>query len=280
MADVGDPYIGMRLADRYQLLERIGEGGMGVVYRARQLHLDRAVAIKVLRRRALRDPARLALFRKEAEALARLQHPNTVRIFELGTFDGGPFVAMELLEGRTLAVEIARTGTMPVARTLKILAQLCSSLEEAHRAGITHGDIKPQNVFLLDVEGATDHVKLVDFSLAQLAGSEPDDARFMGTPGYASPELLGGGAARPASDVHACGVVAFQMLTGALPSSNRAEMIRALLAQVPESVAVVVLRATEHDVALRYPGVAELRRDSDRAAVAGDARPPLRRDAP
>jgi len=205
-ADVGDPYIGMRLADRYELLERIGEGGMGAVYRARQLHLDREVVIKVLPQRALRDPARLALFRKEAEALARLLHPNTVRVFECGTFAEVPFLAIELLEGRTLATELARKRAMPAARSLKILAQLCSSLEEAHRAGIVHGDIKPQNVFLLDVEGATDHVKLVDFSLARLAGdqtSEPADTRWIGTPACASPELLAGGTPRPASDVYA-----------------------------------------------------------------------------
>src|ERR1041384_1673322 len=152
MVGAGDRFSGMRLHDRYELQEQIGAGGMGVVYRAQQIGLDRAVAVKLLSPGRASDSAWLAQFSAEAQALARLQHPNTVRVFEFGTFDGLPFPLMELLGGRTLAQELERRGRLPPPRALKILIQLCNSLEEAHRAGIIHGDVKPQNVFMLDVE--------------------------------------------------------------------------------------------------------------------------------
>jgi small GTP-binding protein len=264
MAGAGDPLIGTRLLDRYEIQERLGAGGMGVVYRARQLDLDRAVAIKLLGPRGSANADWHARLRAEAQALARLQHPNTVRVYELGVFDDAPFIAMELLGGRTLAQELERHGPLPALRALKILLQLCNSLDEAHRAGIVHGDVKPQNVFLLDFEGSTDFVKLVDFSVARLSWAESGAERDMGTPAYMSPEWLAGGTVETTADVYSCGVVAFEMVTGRLPTASRSETIAALLGRAPDRVVAIVLRAMEALPGVRYASVADLRLDIER----------------
>jgi serine/threonine protein kinase len=263
MAGAVDPLLGMRLLDRYEIQQCIGCGGMSRVYRARQVDLDREVAVKLLAR-ASSDPARHVRLRAEAQALARLEHPNTVRVYELGIFNNMPILVMELLRGRTLERELEEHGPLPERRALKIVVQLCNSLEEAHRAGVIHGDVKPQNVFLTDIEGSTDFVKLVDFLVARLSSEEPDEERYLGTPAYMSPEWLGGGTASRAADVYACGVIAFQMLTGRLPSPSRAETIRALLGHASDGVTAIVLRAMEASPTARYPSVAELRRHVDR----------------
>lgn len=151
MSGEADPFIGMRLADRYELEERTGVGGMGVVYRATDHTLGRAVAVKLLSLRGGSDPAWIARLRATAQVLVRLIHPNTVRVYDFGTFSFGelselPFLVMEMHDGRTLEQELERKGTLPPRRVLNILIQLCSSLEEAHREKIVHGDVKPSNV--------------------------------------------------------------------------------------------------------------------------------------
>ena len=279
MTGAGDPCRGRRLAGRYQIEQRIGAGGMGVVYRARQLDLDRAVAVKFLAPHAVSGSAWAAQFRAEAQALARLQHPNTVRVYEFGFSRDAPFLSpflvMELLGGRTLARELELSYALPTTRALNIVIQLCNSLEEAHCAGIIHGDVKPPNVFLLDVEGTEDFVKLVDFSVTRLAWSETSDDRFMETPAFMSPEWAAGGVVGPAADVYSCGVLAFRMLTGRMPSMNRAWTIHTLLAQTTDDVAAVVLRAMDREPQVRYPGVAELR-SACQESLAGTSSPPSR----
>ena len=139
-----DPLVGKTLADRFEILERIGEGGTGVVYRAKQLSVDRTIAIKVLGAHVSTDPSWVKRFHNEARAASRLDHPNTVRLIDFGqTKEGLLFIAMEFLSGRSLRTEIERVGRLPPNRVLRILSQICASLSEAHNQGIIHHNIKP-----------------------------------------------------------------------------------------------------------------------------------------
>src|SRR6059058_729413 len=152
MAQPPDPLVGKTLADRFEILERIGEGGTGVVYSAKQLSVDRIIAIKVLGAHVSTDPSWVKRFHNEARAAARLDHPNTVRLIDFGeTKEGLLFIAMEFLQGRSLADEITRVGRLPPQRMLRVLQQMCQSLQEAHVQGIIHRDIKPDNVFLVEM---------------------------------------------------------------------------------------------------------------------------------
>src|SRR4051794_31713766 len=164
-----DPLVGKTLADRFEIHERIGEGGTGVVYRAKQLSVDRTIAIKVLGAHVSSDPSWVKRFHNEARAAARLDHPNTVRLIDFGeTKEGLLFIAMEFLQGKSLAEENVRLGKLPVQRVLRILGQVCQSLQEAHSQGIIHRDIKPDNVFLVEMKGSGDFVKVLDFSVAKM----------------------------------------------------------------------------------------------------------------
>jgi small GTP-binding protein len=274
MSGVVDPFIGMRLADRYELEECIGAGGMGTVYRARDCVLARAVAVKLLSLRRSSDPDWTARLRAEAQVLARLIHPSTVRVYDFGTFSAGeleelPFLVMELLGGRTLEQELQHNGTLPPRRALDILVKLCGSLEEAHQAGIVHGDVKPSNVFLIGSDGGPDFVKLIDFSVARSATDTGADDRQVGTPAYMHPRLAGM-AGSPAADIYACGVTTYRMLIGQIPSLGRSESIRMLLALAPDPVAAIVLRALETYAFTMYPAITELRHDCEQVLAASD----------
>src|SRR5512142_1530143 len=141
-----DPLVGKVLADRCAILERIGEGGTGVVYKAKQLSVDRVIAIKVLGAHVSTDPSWVKRFHNEARAASRLDHPNTVRLIDFGqTKEGLLFIAMEFLHGKSLRDVLEKEGKLPIPRALKIVSQMCQSLSEAHREGIIHRDIKPDN---------------------------------------------------------------------------------------------------------------------------------------
>src|SRR3954453_18981006 len=145
-----DPLVGKTLADRFEILERIGEGGTGVVYRAKQLSVDRIIAIKVLGAHVSTDPSWVKRFHNEARAASRLDHPNTVRLIDFGqTKEGLLFIVMEFLRGHSLRSEIDRLRQLPTPRALRIVSQVCASLAEAHRQGVIHRDIKPDNIYLL-----------------------------------------------------------------------------------------------------------------------------------
>jgi serine/threonine-protein kinase len=202
---------------RYRILGTLGEGGMGVVYLADDPLLKRSLAIKVVRNGVERSEV-LARFRREAEISARLSHPNLITIFDVGEEPGfGPFLAMEFVDGDSLA-ELIRTRafTQPEAfpRALGLLLQAMDALETVHRAGIVHRDVKPEN-FLVSAEG---RLKLMDFGIARGEGLKiTTTAAFMGTPGYAAPELLTGGEPSEASDRWALALIACEMLTGRNP---------------------------------------------------------------
>jgi serine/threonine-protein kinase len=209
---------GQRLTDRYRLDRCLGTGGMSIVWRAHDEILDRPVAVKVLAATYAGTPAEVRRIREEAQAAARLWHPNVTSVYDYGEATGDlgerlPYVVMELLPGATLSQRIA-DGPLPAATALRICAQIAAALAEAHAQGVVHRDVKPSNVMLTPA-GA----KVLDFGIAARAG-QPEgeaDGTVLGSPAYIAPERLEGEDVLPASDVFALGVLTYQMLTGTLP---------------------------------------------------------------
>jgi serine/threonine-protein kinase len=203
------------LAERYELLELLGRGGMGVVYRARDRVLDRVVAVKVLPFDRAQDPVSVARFEREALAVAALSHRNIVAVFDAGTDGATRFIVMEYLAGRSLAERLRDRGALDTAQAVDVAAQVASALAAAHRAGIVHRDIKPANV-MLDEHG---HVKVLDFGIARLAAglSLTQTAMVVGSAQYLAPELCRGAAADARSDIYALGCVLYALLTGQPP---------------------------------------------------------------
>ena len=267
-----DPFVGKIIDNRYEIQQRVGEGGMGVVYRARQMSIDRIIALKMLNAQMAQDPTWVQRFYNEAKACSRLQHPNTIRMFDFGqTQEGRLFMTMEFLDGISLR-DATQKGPLAPQRVVKILIQCCASLAEAHSIGIIHRDIKPDNVFLLNMAGSPDFVKLLDFSVAKLL-QEGDRMStqagvVFGTPQYMSPEQGRGLPLDARSDLYALGVLAFEMLTGMVPFHDENPMtviqmhlraeIPAMPQQVPYSVQQIVRRAMEKDPARRYQSAGEM----------------------
>jgi hypothetical protein len=215
---VADALLGRVINRRFRLEEQLGSGGMGVVYRARHLLIDRVVAIKILLPGKNTDHLR-AWFLREARAANRVNHAHIVDIHDYGeTDDGLAYLVMELLDGTPLNEVIAR-GPMPVSRVADILEQCCAALARAHDLGVIHRDLKPDNVFLLERGGRKDFVKILDFGLARLTQETAASARgaVFGTPEYMSPEQTLGAEATAASDLYSLGIVFYEMLTGRLP---------------------------------------------------------------
>jgi serine/threonine-protein kinase len=218
----GTDLVGRVLADRYQLTGVLGRGGMGVVYRGVQLAVDRPVAIKVVSRTLAKDPRAVQRFQREAKVSSKLQHPNAIRVYDFGlTDDGLLFLVMELLDGRELSRELKALGRLPVHRAVNIAVQALKALHEAHGYGIVHRDLKPSNVFLQDLAGETDIVKVMDFGIAKMVhgdGAELTNVGLIvGTPTYMSPEQIRGWQVDARSDLYALGVILFEMVAGRVP---------------------------------------------------------------
>jgi eukaryotic-like serine/threonine-protein kinase len=227
----------------YEVIDQLGAGGMGEVYRARDLRLAREVAIKVLSAQLSHDPAALARFEREAKAVATLSHPGILAIFDFGSADGVAYAVMELLEGETLRTRLAE-GQLPARKAIEYATQIAEGLAAAHDRGIVHRDLKPENVFLT----TNDRVKILDFGLARQTvipaadeTSSPtlsrhtDPGTVLGTIGYMSPEQVRGQAAGPASDIFSLGAVLYEMLTGrrAFKGDSAAETMHAILKDEP-----------------------------------------------
>ena len=266
----------------YELLEEIGRGGMGVVYRAVQKSLGRTVAIKMLLRRDLATAADLSRFRSEAEAAAQLDHPGIVSIFEVGECDGHPFYSMQLVEGTTLAKRL-RQGPLPAREAAGLLAKVADAVQAAHARGVLHRDLKPSNI-LIDGSGEP-HVS--DFGLAKRLEADESvthTGAILGTPCYMSPEQAAGsrGDVGPTSDVWSLGTILYQMLTGRPPfqASSPMDTLLAVLESdppVPRSIdrhvdrdlEMIALKSLQKPQELRYQSAAELATDL-RAFLAGE----------
>jgi serine/threonine protein kinase len=267
----GDPLIGELLGE-YRVLERIGRGGMGVVYRGEQPQIGKQVAIKVVLRETPDDPEALQRLMEEARAVNAVRHPNIVDIFNIGQLpDGRPYMVMELLEGTSLAQLVFERERLTVPQTLHVLAQALAGLAAAHAAGVVHRDLKPENIFV-DARAEPWKVTLLDFGLALRLASEEtrltQPGLAMGTPAFMAPEQFRGesGPDSDRLDVYAMGMVAWTMLAGRTPfgSGSAPEvMYRALMVPapplppevegVPPSLEVLVLRMLEKDPARRPP---------------------------
>lgn len=218
-----DPWIGCVLAGRYRIDARLGEGGMGTVYRAQHLALDRAVAVKLLHSELTRDEGVAKRFDREALASSKLDHPNCVRVMDAGSADDGTkFLVMELLQGRELHAR--GDGRVPVARAIELVSQILHGLEHAHARGLVHRDLKPENIFVVRDHDGRERVKLVDFGIVKLLRGEDVGGEALtrvglvfGTPMYMSPEQVAGGKIDERTDLYSVGVILHELLAGTPP---------------------------------------------------------------
>jgi serine/threonine protein kinase len=274
----------------YELLEELGRGGMGVVYKARDPRLGRLVALKMIRDGALAGDEELERFRAEAEAVARLQHPHVVQVFEIGAQDGQPFFALEYVEGGSLKQELDGTP-QPAHRAARLVQTLAEAAHAAHLRGVVHRDLKPANV-LLTADGQP---KLTDFGLAKRLDVDQGHTRsgaIMGTPSYMAPEQAAGNSKHigPAADVYALGAILYELLTGrppfraATPLDTILQVLseppvppRQLQPKVPRDLEAICLKCLEKEPGNRYPSAQALAEDLGRFQAGGAVRARPRR---
>jgi hypothetical protein len=218
----------------YDILETVGQGGMGVVYRAHDTALDRVVALKVLKEDLRQNKQIAARFQREAEAIASLNHPSIVHIYSVGAVGRIPYIAMEFIQGAPLSAVMKRVKTLPWKRALHIAEQVAEALASAHEAHIIHRDIKPGNILI----GANDHAYVTDFGIAKVLTAETQltiEGSRLGTPHYMSPERCSKGDVSTSSDLYSLGIVLFQMLCGRLPyeASSPVDLIRKIVSEPP-----------------------------------------------
>ncbi|MET3575246.1 Stk1 family PASTA domain-containing Ser/Thr kinase [Bhargavaea ullalensis] len=264
--------IGKRISGRYEVLGLLGGGGMSTVYLARDMILDRPVAIKILRYDLADEEELRKRFHREALSATSLIHPNIVNIYDVGEDGDLHYLVMEYVEGQTLKEYIQEKAPLPAARAVDIMMQLCEGISAAHLHGIIHRDIKPQNI-LMDLDG---NVKLTDFGIAMAlsATALTRTNSVMGTVHYLSPEQARGGIATKRSDLYSLGIVLYEMLTGKLPFSGESPVSIALKhlqeetppvrderPDIPQSLENVILKATAKDAAHRYPSAEAMLKD-------------------
>ena len=204
---------GMIVGERYEIISRIGSGGMADVYKARDHKLNRLVAVKVMKAEFSEDKDFIAKFRKEAQAAAGLAHPNVVNVYDVGEDNGIYYIVMELVQGITLKDYITRKGKLTVREATSIAIQVSLGLEAAHKNNIIHRDVKPQNI-IISVDGK---VKLSDFGIARAASSNTISSNVMGSVHYSSPEQVRGGFSDAKSDIYSLGITMYEMVTGHVP---------------------------------------------------------------
>jgi len=221
--DDADAMLGRTIAGKYEIVELLGEGAMGRVYEARQLNLEKDVAIKVLHKHLANDPKVKKRFHREARAASRLSHPNSLHIIDFGEAkDGTLYIAMELLDGDDLLAVIEEDAPLTPRRIYEIMKQILSALDSAHHAGIIHRDLKPENVVVLESPSGEEHIKVCDFGIAKIQEAEGGSAITVtgfvcGTPEYMAPEQARGEELDTRADIYAAGCMLYQMLTASLP---------------------------------------------------------------
>lgn len=270
---------GMFLADRYEILEQIGTGGMSDVYRAKCHKLNRFVAIKVLKKEYSEDKTFVSKFRAEAQAAAGLTHPNIVNVYDVGDENGIYYIVMELVEGITLKKYIEKKGKIPYKEAVSIAIQVAKGMQAAHSHHIVHRDIKPQNI-IISRDGK---VKVTDFGIAKAASSSTITSSTMGSVHYISPEQARGGYSDERSDIYSFGITLFEMLTGTVPfdgDSTVSVAVQHIQEEIPKpstvadgipvSIDMIVLKCTQKKTERRYQDAAELIADLKKSLVAPD----------
>ncbi len=226
---VADPLIGVVVAERYRIVEPLGRGGMGIVYKVEHSRIGKLLAMKLLTGELSRNPEVVRRFKQEALTASKLSSPNTVQVFDFGASEGLTYLVMELLAGEDLARVLRTLGPMPFGRLGKVVVQVCTSLAEAHQKGIVHRDVKPENVMLLRARDGTDVAKVLDFGLAKLReGADLNDVTsqgaIVGTPYFMAPEQIRGEPVDPRADIYALGALMYRALTGHYPFNGPTPM--------------------------------------------------------
>lgn len=271
--------LGMFLGDRYEILEKIGSGGMAEVFKGKDHKLNRFVAVKVLKDEFVEDKNFVRKFKEEAQAAAGLAHPNIVNVYDVGDEQNINYIVMELVEGITLKTYIEKKGRLTVKEATSIAIQMGAGLELAHNNQIVHRDIKPQNI-IISREGK---VKVTDFGIAKSVSSNTNTSDAMGSVHYTSPEQARGGYSDAKSDIYSLGIVMYEMVTGRVPFDGETTVVvavkhlqedivspRVYASDIPVSLEHIILKCTEKSPDRRYASVAELTADLKQSLVTPD----------
>jgi serine/threonine-protein kinase len=277
----GRSWIGALVEGRYKVLEIIGRGGMGEVYKVEHVRMGKIAAMKLLHEELAREPEIVARFQREAKAVSKLSHPHTVQVFDFGEHEGSLFLVMEYIRGQDLGTLCREEGHLGYKRALPMLVQMCLALEEAHEAGIVHRDIKPENVIVSKGTDGADYIKVLDFGLALFHEQGPDQANItqqgnvIGTPYYMSPEQIRGEDVDHRSDMYALGATLYRMVTGETPfvAKTPVGVLTKTLTDVlippckrrpdlniPGAMEAVIMKAMAKDASERYQSTRALRK--------------------
>lgn len=276
-----DRFVGKLVSDRYRISRKLGEGGMGTVYEAMHVAIEKKIALKILHAQYSASPEVVSRFKQEAISASRIKHQNVIDVFDFGQLgDGSCFIAMEYLDGTDLGFALEKRGHFPAPEAIRIVLQVCRALGSGHQSGVVHRDLKPENIFLTKTPEGDDMVKILDYGIAQLrSNDEPTQTEMrprrltktgmiFGTPEYMAPEQARGQSVDHRSDVYATGVILYELLTGAVPflgESFLEVLNQHVQSQVPPfalanpSVQLspelerVVMRALEKDAEYRFP---------------------------
>jgi len=279
-AEGPDPFVGTTLGQNYEILSIIGKGGMGVVYKARHHALDRIVAIKMLKADLLTDENSYLRFQVEAVAASRLTHPNVVAVHDYGVAPTGqPFLIMEYVEGKSLSTLISEEGALTVHRALPIFVQACNALEHAHHKSVIHRDVKPSNIILIQPEGKSDLVKVVDFGIAQVGELKQEGLKLtktgeiFGSPVYMSPEQCTGDTVDERTDIYSMGALMYETLMGVVPfaGATTVDTIQKKFSEepkpfilvrpghnIPAAIESVVMKALQRESNRRFQTMSQL----------------------
>ncbi len=271
--------IGMMIGDRYEILEKIGTGGMSDVYKAKCHKLNRFVAVKVLKQEFSENENFVSKFRVEAQAAAGLEHPNIVNVYDVGEENGIYYIVMELIDGITLKQYIEKKARLSVKEAISIAIQVSMGIQAAHSNGIIHRDIKPQNIII----STTGKVKVTDFGIAKAATSNTITSNVMGSVHYTSPEQARGGYSDEKSDIYSLGITLFEMLTGRVPFNGETTVAIAIkhiqeempsprdfVSEIPISVEQIIFKCTQKSPDRRYLTVEEVLVDLKRSLMNPD----------
>lgn len=258
---------GTIIAERYEILGKIGTGGMADVYKAKDHKLNRFVAVKVLKPEFREDTTFIRKFKSEAQAAAVLTHPNIVNVFDVGDDNGVYYIVMELIEGITLKEYISKKGKLSVKEATSIAIQVSMGLEAAHSHGIVHRDVKPQNI-IISMDGK---VKVTDFGIARAASSNTISSNVMGSVHYSSPEQVRGGYSDEKSDIYSLGITMYEMVTGKVPFDGDTTVAIAIkhlqeeivppsvyAPELPHSLEQIILKCTQKSVDRRYQNMEDV----------------------